>query len=120
MAGILHDWMRHTYTHTLLPHKAAEEAKKCVQEANLVGDGCDDGLLAVWTHCLHWCRLEHLALQHRHHGGGSQGGQHCGGPAWLGRVATGGGLSHYKVTQSGYAVSGDTPDAECAMLWYLT
>lgn len=35
------------------PYKEAEEAEECVHESDVVGDACDDGLLAVRTHRLH-------------------------------------------------------------------
>lgn len=45
--------------HTLLfcsylPNKEAEQTEKGVHEADVMADAGDDGLLAVWTHGLHW------------------------------------------------------------------
>lgn len=35
-------------------HKEAEQTEERVHEAHVVADSCDDGLLAVWAHRLHW------------------------------------------------------------------
>lgn len=61
-----------------LPHEEAEQAEKWVHEADVMANACDDGLLAVWTHCLHWTGLEHLTLKDRHCCGCPRRGNNCG------------------------------------------